>query len=410
MGTTTGSLGKNAVEMTATEQDEAIARARELAERLKPLSEEADRAGQFPLEAVAMYKDAGFADLAVPKRFGGQGGDLWTASRVGCELAKGDSSVALAFNMHQSMVGIFRGTPALDDDARERLMRSIVRDRLLLCGPFSEARAGLSGLADTVAVPTGDGGWKLSGKKNWATLCEGSDLVSTNATITDADGRVPENHADRLAAEATFIFPSDSAGVRIDQTWDTLGMRGSGSHTMVFEETYVPADAYAGNFRLGLIGEAEWASVMFGGVYLGVAERAMEEAAAILRKKHTGATAASADTALKDVGSVQYELGRAKAIVETAARAIETTAQMVIEDREPKHDLAARKAFLDVTKVATTEAAISATDIATRLVGGQAFRRGHVLERLYRDARAGPLHSYSTRQLYDALGAILLRG
>lgn len=410
MGSTTVNPGKNAVEMTATEQDEAIGRARELAERFKPLSEEADRSGQFPLEAVAMYKDAGFADLAVPKRFGGQGADLWTAAHVGRELAKGDSSIALAFNMHQSMVGIFRGTPALDDAARERLMRSIARDRLLLCGPFSEARAGLSGLADTTAVPTGDGGWRLTGKKNWATLCEGSDLVSTNATITDADGKIPEDHAQRLAAEATFIFPSDSPGVRIEQTWDTLGMRGSGSHTMVFEDAYVPAESYAGNFRLGLIGEAEWASVMFGGVYLGVAERAFEEAVKILRKKHTGATAGSADTAFKDVGSVQHELGRAQATCEIAARAIETTARMVIEGREPKDDLAVRKAFLDVTKVATTEAAITATDIATRLVGGQAFRRGHVLERLYRDARAGPLHSYGTRQLYDALGAIALAG
>ncbi len=410
MSTSATVVDKHAIEMTDREQRDAIERARELAVEFRPFSERSDREGRFPLETVALYKDAGFADLAVPKRYGGQGGDIWTVAQVSRELAKGDSSASLAYNMHQSMVGIFRGSTALTEDARARLMRSVVEGRLLLCGPFSEARAGLSGLADTVAVPSPDGGWKLTGRKNWATLCEGSDLVSTNATITDADGNLPDTHEGRLAAESTFIFPTRTPGVTVEHTWDTLGMRGSGSDTMVFAEAPVPAEAYAGNFRAGLLGEAEWASLLFGAVYLGVAERALEELVPILRKKHTGMTAASSDTAVKDSGSVQHELGRARATVDAAARAIETSARMVIDGRAPSGDPLARKAFLDVTKVATTEAAILATDIGCRLVGGPAFRRGHVLERLFRDARAGYNHSFGTRQLYDALGALALRG
>jgi alkylation response protein AidB-like acyl-CoA dehydrogenase len=58
----------------------------------------------------------------------------------------------------------------------------------------------------------------------------------------------------------------------------------------------------------------------------------------------------------------------------------------------------------DTAKVVTTEAAISVTDQGLRLVGGASFRRGNVLERLFRDARAGILHSFSTDQVYDTFG------
>jgi alkylation response protein AidB-like acyl-CoA dehydrogenase len=407
VGTST-TTGKHAVEMTAAEQAAAIDRAKELAERFRPFSESSDQDRRFPLQTKQLYVDAGFASLAVPKRYGGQGADIWTTAQVGRELAKGDSSTALAYNMHQSMVGIFRDTPALDEDARARLMRSIVDEDLLLSGPFSEARAGLSGLADTTAVPTGDGGWRITGKKNWATLCEACDLVATNATITDEDGQLPTDHGERLSRESTFIVQSGLPGMSIEETWDTLGMRGSGSHTLVFDGVHATPDTYGGNFRTGLIGEAEWASVLFGGVYLGVAERAYAETVAVLRKKHTGVTAAGVDSAVRDSGSVQHELGRMYATIETASRAVETTARMLIEDRVPVDGVVARKGWYDVTKIATTEAAITATDIALRLVGGPAFRRGHVIERLFRDARAGVLHSYGTRQLYDALGAAAL--
>ena len=90
--------------------------------------------------------------------------------------------------------------------------------------------------------------------------------------------------------------------------------------------------------------------------------------------------------------------------IETAARALETTARILIEGRDAAWDPIARTGFLDVTKVATTETAIRTTDTALRLVGGQTFRRGHLLERLFRDARGGPFHPLTTDQAYDLLG------
>lgn len=400
----TATAGKHTPEITPAERADVLDRARELAKEFDAIGRDCDTANRFPTEMVPLYRGSGLAAAAVPRRYGGLGADIWTTSLIGRELAKGDPGIALSFNMHQAMVGIFRGTPALSEEARARVLSRVATDGTIICGPFSEARAGLAGLADTVAVPDRRGGWRLTGKKNWSTLVEGADVIALNATITDEDGKLPTDFREHASRESLFIIPADLDNISIDRTWDTLGMRATGSQTLVLDGVYAAPETYGGNFRQGLVGEAEWAAILFGGVYLGLAEKAFAEAREALRKKHLGATAGGQDTDIKQIGYVQHALGRMRSEIEAAARTIELTALMAIEGREIEGPLPVRKAMWDLAKVVTTEAAISVTDQALRLVGGSAFRRGSVLERLFRDARAGILHSYSTDQLYDTFG------
>ncbi|AEH09492.1 MULTISPECIES: acyl-CoA dehydrogenase family protein [Protofrankia] len=395
-------MGKHDAEITPAEQAEVIQIARSVAKHFAEAGARADAENRFPTELVPIYKESGLPALAVPKKYGGLGADIWTTTLVSRELAKGDPAIALAFNMHQTMIGIFRGL--LNEETRQRVFAEVVNERKIVCGPFSEDRAGLTGLADTVAVPDGEGGWHVSGKKTWATLCLGADIVAFNATVTDPSGELPEDFQEHASRESVFVIPIDSPGVSIVETWDTLGMRATGTHTLVFDKVHVPASAYGGNFRNGLFGEFEWASLSFSGVYLGLAEKAYTETREILKKKSLGATQEGKDVALKGIGYIQYGLGKILLETETAARALETTARILIEGRDAEWNPIARAAFVDVTKVAATETAIKVTDAALRLVGGSAFRRGHVLERLYRDARGGPFHPLTTDQAYDLLG------
>jgi alkylation response protein AidB-like acyl-CoA dehydrogenase len=399
---------KHTPELTQAERDRVLEKARELAAEFDAIGAECDAANRFPTEMVQLYRDSGIAAAAVPRRYGGLGADIWTTSLIGRELAKGDPAIALSFNMHQAMVGIFRSTPALSEEARARVLTDVAASGKIICGPFSEARAGLAGLADTVAVPDPRGGWRLTGKKNWSTLVEGADVIALNATVTDEDGKYPDDFREHAARETLFIIPADSPRITIERTWDTLGMRATGSQTLVLDEVYAAPSTYGGNFRQGLVGEAEWAAILFGGVYLGLAEKAFAATRDALKKKHLGATAGGQDTDVKQVGYVQHTLGRMRAEIEIAARTIEATALMAIEGRDVGEAPPARKAMWDLAKVATTEAAISVTDQGLRLVGGAAFRRGSVLERLFRDARAGILHSFSTDQLYDTFGRVEL--
>ena len=397
-------MNKHTPEITPGERSALLEEARQLGKTWEPIGKECDAENRFPTETVHAYKQSAIASMIVPRKWGGLGADLLTASLVGRELAKGDPGIALAYNMHQAMVGIFRNTTAIDDELREPLLRRVADERVILCGPFSEARAGLSGLADTVAVPDPRGGWRITGKKNWSTLVEGSDLIALNATVTDADGTVPTDFREHAKREATFVIPRDSENLSIDHTWDTMGMRATGSHTIVMEGVMASPKSFFGNFRQGLIGESEWAAMLFGGVYLGLADKAYEQAREILKDKHLGATLSGQDTDVKHVGYVQYLLGKMKVQLDVAERTLEASAHIAIDGRYEEWPIVARKAKWDIVKVVCTEAAMAITDEAFRLVGGSSYRRGHIIERLYRDARAGYLHSFTTDQLYDFTG------
>jgi alkylation response protein AidB-like acyl-CoA dehydrogenase len=394
-------VSKHSAEITAAERAEVMHTVADLAADFAAIGKQCDAENRFPTELVARYKATDLPRLAVPRKYGGLGADIGTVSQVGRILAKGDPAIAFAFNMHQTLVGILRGTSAIDESVRAEIFSQVVDKRSLLCGPFSEARAGLTGLADTVAVPGADGGWRITGRKNWATLIEGADLIMLNATVTDADGSLPEDFREHAAREMTFVIAKESLGISLDYTWDTLGMRATGSQTLVLNGVYAGPSAMAGNFRQGLIGEAEWSAMNFGGIYLGVAERAYEETLQAVKQKHTGATLSGNDSAARSLGYVQFVLGRMRTEIEIAERAWEMTARFAVDGTFEDWPDAVRKARWDVAKVATTEAAVNVTDQGMRLVGGAAFRHGHVIERLLRDARAGNNHSFGTYQLYE---------
>lgn len=399
-------MPKHDVQMSRSEQQKAIEVARELAGEFDRVGASSDAANEFPMELVPLYKESGLVGIAVPKEYGGGGADILTLSRISRELAKGDPACSLAFNMHQTMVGIFRGL--ISDEAKDQWFPLIAGENKIVCGPFSEERAGLTGLADTSATPTDNGGWTINGKKTWATLCEAADIIAFNGSVTAADGSVPEDHLAHAMSENVFIVMKDSPGIRIEKTWDTLGMRATGTHTVVFDDVHAPADSVVGNFRGGLFGEFEWAAMTFSGVYLGLIDRAFEESRKVLRKKTLGATMEGKDVALKNLGYVQTGLGQMKVAQEVCERILENTCQQLIEQRDPTEDPMARVGWLDVVKVTVTESAIDVADQGMRLVGGPSFRRGHILERLYRDARSGPYHPLTTDQTYDLLGKVEL--
>jgi alkylation response protein AidB-like acyl-CoA dehydrogenase len=394
-------VGKHAVEMSAEEQERAVQIARDLAPEFDKLGEESDSKNEFPFSLVGPYKEAGLPGIGVPKKYGGGGADIWTLARISYELAKGDPAIALAFNMHQVMVGILKGL--MSEDQMEHWMTRIASEQLLMCGAFSEERAGFSGLADMSAKPA-DGGYSVTGRKVWATLSEAADLATFNATLTDEDGSLPEDHMQRIAREKVFICEKNRPGISIIRTWDTHGMRATGTQTLAFDDARVPADALVGDMRGGLVAEFEWAAMLFGAVYLGLTEKAYEVTRKVLLEKSLGATMAASDVPLREIGFVQHGLGEMKVKVEQSARVLEMTCKMLIEGRDAEWHPMARPALIDVVKATTTQNAHYVANSGMRLVGGSTFRRGHVLERLYRDSRSGPFQPMTTDQTYDHLG------
>ena len=399
---TTQASPVHVIEMTAAERAHAFAVCRELADEFRAAGPQHDAENTFPYALAERFRALGLPGLNIPKRFGGWGADIDTTARCVQILAEGDPAITLGFNMHFGVIGFFRGMWREADQAR--FFPGVARDGHLFDGVYSETRAGVMGLADTLAVPVA-GGYRITGRKTWGTLSLVANFHTFNATITDADGRLPTDHAARLANEVMFVCPANAKGVRIEKTWDTLGMRASGTETVVFEELFVPAgDLVSSAFRPALFANLEWQTLSFASVYLGLARRAYEETLAIVRRKRLGAVAEAADVKLSDQQLVQMGIGEMRVLIEVAANTIEVAAARLLEGRDLPIDPTLRLSLLEVPKVVATENAIKVVDIGMRLVGGGTFRRGHPLEKLYRDARSGPFHPLTTDQLHQVLG------
>ncbi|MEV0388228.1 acyl-CoA dehydrogenase family protein [Nonomuraea sp. NPDC050643] len=390
------------VEMSPAEREHAFATCRALAEEFREAGPRHDAENSFPYELAGRVRALGLPGLNIPKRHGGWGADIATTARCVELLAYGDPSIALAFNMHWGVIGFFRGM--WSEAHQARFFPGVAHDGHLFDGAYSETRAGVIGLADTRAVPV-DGGFRVSGRKSWGTLSLVADFHTLNATITEPDGELPADHAVRASREVMLVCPASAEGVRIEKTWDALGMRATGTETVVFEDVFVPdTDLVSSAFRPDLFANLEWQTLSFASIYLGLARRAYAETLAILRDKRLGAVPEASDVRLGDQQLVQVGVGEMRVLIETAANTIEVAAARLNEQRDLPDDPARRLGWLEIPKVVATENAIRVVDIGMRLVGGGSFRRGHPLEKLYRDARSGPFHPLTTDQLMQHLG------
>ena len=406
--------GPMAHEMTDEEFEPYMEKARELSSFFRDIGPKYDLENTFAYPTIKPFKDSGLGALAVPKEFGGPGGNILQVSKVISELSKGDSAISLAYNMHFIMVGISMG---LMSETQNKYWLGRVVDGDIMFGPFSEQRAGFSGLADMKAVPQPGGGWKLYGKKTWGTLSEASDIVTTNATITDAEGNLPEGFEERVEAESFFIadFKVDEDGngenVRIEKTWDACGMHATGTHVVHFEGLYVPEDGFICEWRAGAFGVLEWASLLFASIYLGMQYRVLEETRAVLSKKHLGATfgaIAATDTKVASIGHIIDGVGDMASRVELSRRVVYQTCQDLIDGKDDEWPIELRFPYIGLAKTFVADNVLHLTRHAMSMVGGSSFRKGTIFERLYRDSAASMFQPLNADQSRTYIGQVLL--
>lgn len=352
---------------------------------------EYDRTGAFPAADFADLRAAGLLGLMVPTRLGGSGAGFADYAEVAMALAAGNGATALLFNMHASVTGAMALTP--DDVARALGVPESffgMRDRVLKAaagGAFyavamSERGAGsrLSQIATTYEKVAD--GWHIRGSK---AFCSGAG---------NADGYlVAARSGDKVSQ---FLVSAGDSGITVEETWDSLGMRATASHDIHFDVT-VPADALLGGIEgLGvLLAQAmpQWLVASYAGVYAGVAQAAVDAAAGYVGER-----------GLARLPAVRARLGRADASVAAVREVVREAARRV--DSAPGEAETNRWVWR-----AKLLAGQTAADVASSLLeacGTGASRRGHPLERLYRDARCGSLQPATSDVCADWLGYAVL--
>lgn len=379
---------------------EAQARLLAMADRLAPRfaerAERHDRDGTFPFENVEELRDAGYLTAALPVEFGGGGHGLADIVLAQIAMARGDGSTALAIGMHQMVCGSESAARDWPEAARRRIFGDVVREGALLNYIATEPDLGSpagGGRPTTTARRDGSGRWRINGRKTFSTMAPALTYFITYVAYDDGSGEVG-----RVAVHR------DRPGLRIEETWDTIGMRATGSHDVVYEDVPVDDDDILTRYTLGArrpSTELAWFPLTTAAAYFGVAEAAQAYAVRFAKER----VPSGLGRAIATLPYVRERIGQMEAL-RLAARSLllETASDW---DAYPDHrtELAPRVA---AAKRLATNSAIEMTEIAMRIVGGVGLQRSRPLERYLRDVRGGLIHPPIEARALDALAASAL--
>tara|TARA_Y100000590_G_scaffold444444_1_gene575202 strand:- start:129 stop:1361 length:1233 start_codon:yes stop_codon:yes gene_type:complete len=371
-----------------------------------------DKDKTFVHENIDSIRKSGFAASAIPVEYGGLG----VTSAHDCmvamnRLGRGDGSTSLAFNMHLfrtlNISRLLQRSISNGDKRRqircEDMLRQIGSGEAIISVANSEPGADIRtsrSLAEKV-----EGGWILNGSKTFATGSPSADYLAVRARYQNEDGE------DRMGSA---IVPVDRQGVEILDNWDGMGMRGSGSHDVIFSDYFVSDNEFDdigeyGKFNAGFLATSGGATLGLSSVFLGIAETAhsivVESIISRDRQRQPLVQSLAAEN----------EIGMA------AARAMLTRGAIAFDQFYIANNSAGNAGnepvlnpFVAVKNAACTKKFVNETanhivDRCITMSGGSGFLDSNVLSRLYRDVRAGPLmQPFATMQAIEFIGKVSL--
>ncbi len=358
-----------------------VALAAQLAEKIAPRAAAYDRDNAFPFADFADLAAAGYLALTVPASFGGMGANLGEFVRAQQRLAQGNGAVALGSTMSLSTLGREALFHAWPEAIRARVFTAAAREGATINSIATEPELGSptrGGRPRTTARQV-EGGWLLTGRKTWSTLSPVLTFFLVFAAIEGSE------------ETGDFLVTRGAPGLSIVETWDSLGMRATGSHDVVLEDVFVPdADVVRlGGMRRGADPGASdhraWGALAVSGTYLGIAEAARNAAV----RYATDRVPSSLGKPLAVLPAIQAKVGEIDIALLTARGLLWAAADEWDATRARRPGFPGRVA---AAKMVATNTAIDVVDRAMRIVGGASLSRELPLERYYRDVRAG-LHN-----------------
>lgn len=372
----------------ATEQQKKlVGLAGELADIFAKRAAEGDWEGRFPLENYDDLRRAGYLTLTVPREFGGWEASLLDVVLAQFRLGQGDASTALAVSMHFTNVMRLIEELPRDDEALVRICRAVVEEGALLNLAASEPATGSpsrGGRPTTTARRQPDGSWLINGRKTFTTGSYALHFVAVSCAIEDdsGDAGLPPLKADR----GNFLLTRETPGLRIENTWNSLGMRGSGSNDLILENVHVGPESHL-NARMSQDPATQGRLAAWGlpttAVYLGIAQAARDEAVRFARRRRPNSLNQPISTIphIQDkVAKMDLALLQSKAVFFSVAEQFSSDPTSVTSSE------------LAAAKYLACNHAVEIVDLAMRLVGGASLSLSLPLQRYYRDVRAGLHH------------------
>lgn len=336
---------------------------------IKPKAREVDENEAFNWNAVRKGGALGLLGMSIPEEYGGANLDSISAMIAMEELGWGCGSTALALAAHNGLgsTPIVRyGSEALK---KKWLPRIADGKNKLAALALTEPGAGsdLKGGVSTKAEKQG-GEWVINGAKMW---CTNASIAEYIITLARTD---PQGGSKSLSM---ILVPTDAKGLTIGPAEKKMGLRGSPTHALTYEDVRVPLENLIGAEGQGLqqtLATLDTGRLSIGALSIGLARAAMEAAVSYARERK------AFGQPLADFQATQFKLANMEMEIELARTYLYKAAWLKDEGRPYNKEAA-------IAKLYATEMAERVIYDAIQIHGGYGYSREYEVERLYRDAR-----------------------
>lgn len=360
------------------------------AEEVAPLAAEVDETERFPAETVRKMAEIGLMGIIAPKELGGAGGDMRMYVKAVEELSKVCATTGVILSAHTSLCL----SPILEfgtEEQKQRYIPGLASGKYLGAFGLTEPNAGTdAGNQQTTAKQDGDN-YILNGSKIFITNGGQADVYVVFAMTDKSKG---------TKGITAFIVEKDFPGFSIGKKELKMGIRGSSTCELVFENCVVPASN-----MLGAVGEGfkiamktlDGGRIGIAAQALGIAEGALNETVKYVKeRKQFGKSIAAMQNTQFVIADLKTEIEAAKLLVYQAAQAKQDKAK----------DLSVKAAM---AKLFAAETAMKTTTKAVQLHGGYGYTREYPVERMMRDAKITEIYEGTSEVQRMVISSALLR-
>lgn len=372
------------MEVLSAKQTDWMKHTRDLSQIFASRAEHHDLEGRFVFENYEDLKTHRYFSAGIPEELGGEGLDHAEICDMIRIMAHACGSTALAFSMHQHLIAasVWKYKHKGEGAA---MLQKVANDQLVLIS--TGARDWLESNGEMKET---EGGFLLSARKHFA-----SQSIAGDVAVTSARYQHPEEGWQVLH----FSVPMKSKGVSVLDDWDVMGMRATGSQTIVFDQVFVPETAIV-LARPGSGFHPVWdlvitvAMPLIMSAYVGIAEAAMEIALSIGKKYY------------RNQRHLPYIVGKMNNTLMSAR----TQWKAMVKLTDNHRFKPAESITLDMLSLKTNvaNACIQTVQEAMETIGGQSFYRKNTLERLFRDVQGANFHPLPMWDQYAFTGERIL--
>lgn len=349
---------------------------RDFAEReVAPGVAQWDRDHHLPLHVVRAMGELGLFGLGVPEQYGGSGaaGDFTTLCVAIEELGRVDQSIGITL---EAAVGLGIN-PILTygtDEQKQQWLPDLVAGRALAGFGLTEPEAGSDAGASRTRAELVDGEWVIDGAKAFITN-SGTDITSL-VTVTAKTGLTSTGAAE----VSSIIVPAGTPGLVVEPPYEKLGWHISDTHGLSFDGCRVPEANLLGRRGDGFrqfLAVLDDGRIAIAALAVGLAQGCLDLAVDYAKQRHTfGAPIGSRQAVAFSLSDLAVSL--------EAARLLTYKAAWLKDAGRPREQL---KHAAAIAKLHATEAAVTATRVATQVFGGNGFMEEFPVARFYRDAK-----------------------